>query len=597
VGHKEEELYEANGFGVNENLQKLEDETNQILEGSTSNLLKFLSANLKQVIWKILKVEVSRAKLVFTTLNSSGSNRIKDLIGAPEVLIVDEACQSTEVQTLVPLRLLPNKMILVGDHRQLPATTFLYNSHLLNFECSLFERLSQMGHYVHLLRTQYRMVPDISTFISDQFYLGQLDDGSNVQVLNLYLSRAYCLSTKGFFFQGVKRLQRGDQKTLDYLFELFQNSPRVIANKPNLSKPQFLWNFEKFLGYLEAASLKSKDSQLIKTIGVQLLKRCSGFFFFDVKGVTSRERKSFKNEEEIRRVEEVVRFFSNGGVRNIGVISPYKAQTKGLRRALGSYEGERGEQGLEINTIDGFQGKQKDLIIISCVKSVYSKHVQGNLCSVGFLDDPRRGNVALSRAKYGVFIIGNRDVLESSAGFWKELLGMLESEGRCFEKEVWERGASRDRLTQKALIELFLDVSGDLFEKYLQGTPEQVPEDHRRDPDDDEMSRKKGHRFYYQQRDLKSSQEGRVETQSRNTYLKKRNNSEYATKHEVPRFKKRSRNDASIENQTMILKLYNKEIKKAIENTRKWNLMKQKDAFCSESGESMGEEQWFEFDN
>ena len=70
-------------------------------------------------------------------------------------LIVDEACQDTEVSTLIPLLLNPEKFILIGDPRQLPATVLSENTQN-NYNLSLFERLTNNYHYSYLLNVQYR---------------------------------------------------------------------------------------------------------------------------------------------------------------------------------------------------------------------------------------------------------------------------------------------------------------------------------------------------------------------------------------------------------------------------------------------------------
>jgi len=69
------------------------------------------------------------------------------------------------------------------------------------------------------------------------------------------------------------------------------------------------------------------------------------------------------------------------------------------------------------NTVDGFQGQEKDIIILSCVRS------GPNLRTIGFLKDVRRMNVALTRAKSSLFVIGNGPTLERSDERWKTIVG------------------------------------------------------------------------------------------------------------------------------------------------------------------------------
>ncbi|OXG73919.1 ATP-dependent helicase [Cryptococcus neoformans MW-RSA36] len=117
---------------------------------------------------------------------------------------------------------------------------------------------------------------------------------------------------------------------------------------------------------------------------------------------------SFLNRTEASNVEKMVtKFFKSGVLPNqIGVITPYEGQ----RSYIASYMQLHGSlkkdlyKEVEVASVDAFQGREKDYIILSCVRS--NEH-QG----IGFLNDPRRLNVALTRAKYGVVILGNPKVL------------------------------------------------------------------------------------------------------------------------------------------------------------------------------------------
>ena len=111
---------------------------------------------------------------------------------------------------------------------------------------------------------------------------------------------------------------------------------------------------------------------------------------------------------EASNVEKIVtRFFKSGVLPSqIGVITPYEGQ----RSYIVSYMQSNGTlkkelyKEVEVASVDAFQGREKDYIIVSCVRS--NEH-QG----IGFLNDPRRLNVALTRAKYGLVILGNPKVL------------------------------------------------------------------------------------------------------------------------------------------------------------------------------------------
>jgi len=127
---------------------------------------------------------------------------------------------------------------------------------------------------------------------------------------------------------------------------------------------------------------------------------------------------SYLNRTEAANVEKLVTRFLSAGVspEQIGVITPYEGQRAylvthmqrngALRQALYT--------AIEVASVDAFQGREKDFIILSCVRS---NERQG----IGFLNDPRRLNVALTRARYGVVVLGNPKVL-SKQPLWNNFL-------------------------------------------------------------------------------------------------------------------------------------------------------------------------------
>ncbi|PPR96553.1 hypothetical protein GOBAR_AA24106 [Gossypium barbadense] len=127
---------------------------------------------------------------------------------------------------------------------------------------------------------------------------------------------------------------------------------------------------------------------------------------------------SYLNRTEAANVEKIVTTFLRSGVvpSQIGVITPYEGQ----RAYIVNYMSRNGSlrqqlyKEIEVASVDSFQGREKDYIIVSCVRS--NEH-QG----IGFLNDPRRLNVALTRARYGIVILGNPKVL-SKQPLWNGLL-------------------------------------------------------------------------------------------------------------------------------------------------------------------------------
>ncbi|KAI5285833.1 DEAD-box type RNA helicase [Ascosphaera aggregata] len=127
---------------------------------------------------------INNAHVICATLSGSGHEMFQTLSIEFETVIIDEAAQSIELSALIPLKYGCSKCILVGDPKQLPPTVLSREAARFQYEQSLFVRM-QANHPkdVHLLDTQYRMHPDISSFPSSAFYDGRLKNGPDMGAL------------------------------------------------------------------------------------------------------------------------------------------------------------------------------------------------------------------------------------------------------------------------------------------------------------------------------------------------------------------------------------------------------------------------------
>ncbi|KAL8114930.1 hypothetical protein AgCh_021673 [Apium graveolens] len=120
------------------------------------------------------------AAIVFSTLSFSGSSLFSKLNSTFDVVIIDEAAQAIEAATLVPLANGCKQVFLVGDPHQLPATVISRVADKFKYGMSLFKSLQEAGYPVQMLKTQYRMHPEIRSFPSKEFYKEALEDGPSV---------------------------------------------------------------------------------------------------------------------------------------------------------------------------------------------------------------------------------------------------------------------------------------------------------------------------------------------------------------------------------------------------------------------------------
>jgi superfamily I DNA and/or RNA helicase len=270
-----------------------------------------------------------------------------------DLAVIDEASQSTEPACWLPL-LRCRRVVLAGDHCQLPPTILSQEAVQQGLGVSLMERLVALygTQVTRRLDVQYRMHESIMNFSSRQFYGGELRAHDSV------CGRLLC------------------------------DLPGVIATP-----------------------LTQTPVHFIDTAG-------AGYDEQDEPGGESR-----RNPQEADLVCCKVQALLDAGVpaEAIAVIAPYSAQVRLLREKLEV-------PGLEIDSVDGFQGREKEAVVLSLVRS----NPEGE---VGFLADVRRMNVALTRARRKVLIVGDSATLGCHP-FYQALLNYFDSIGA--HHSVWE---------------------------------------------------------------------------------------------------------------------------------------------------------------
>lgn len=270
-----------------------------------------------------------------------------------QLVVIDEACQATEPGAWVPI-LRADKIVLSGDHQQLPPTVLSRPAANEGFAISLLERQIKVhgDEIACMLTTQYRMHEKIMQFSSQHFYGGNLiaDD-----------------SVAGHLLTDAEGVQENERTT----------TPVEFIDTAGA-------------GWDEAMEAEG----------------------------TSR-----LNPQEAHFVVRIVRQLMEQGVAagGIAIIAPYAAQVRYFRDQLeslpqgdGTNCANRANGVVEVDTVDGFQGREKEAIIISTVRS-------NETGEIGFLADERRMNVAMTRAKRKLIVVGDSATLGGNA-FFSQLL-------------------------------------------------------------------------------------------------------------------------------------------------------------------------------
>ncbi|OEU15549.1 hypothetical protein FRACYDRAFT_218348 [Fragilariopsis cylindrus CCMP1102] len=144
---------------------------------------------------------------------------------------------------------------------------------------------------------------------------------------------------------------------------------------------------------------------------------------------------TYRNEAEAMRVVSLIKLilsfdhkYNPDDAKKIGVVTPYNGQVHLIKSLLANDAdivslAQSSSSTIEVNSVDGYQGRERDVIIFSAVRSNH----QGN---VGFLKDWRRLNVALTRAKSALLVVGDKETLADGDKNWAAFLKWCES-SRC----------------------------------------------------------------------------------------------------------------------------------------------------------------------
>jgi len=257
--------------------------------------------------------------------------------------IIDEATQAIEPATWIPITQ-SKRIILAGDHHQLPPTVKSVKATKMGLQTTLFEKLHDAyPQNSSMLTVQYRMNANISQFSNEQFYQNKIENDPTVAAQTL-----------------------SDEVSDEYL----------LKNKPVIFVDTAGCGFEEILDEQSKSLYNPQEANILEKIYTLL----------------------------VQNVHTSI---------NIGIISPYSAQVQYLKNHISK------TVHTETDTIDSFQGREKDVIFISLVRS-NSNH------EIGFLSDTRRMNVALTRAKKHLVVIGDSATITNHS-FYSDFLDYIYS--------------------------------------------------------------------------------------------------------------------------------------------------------------------------
>ena len=275
-------------------------------------------------------------------------------------LFIDEAAQALEAACWIPMRR-AGRVVLAGDHCQLPPTVKSIAAMRAGLGKTLMERIAEnKPEVVTLLKIQYRMNEEIMRFSSDWFYHGKVQSAPQIKYRSIL-----------DYDHAITWIDTSDKEPTD-----------TIEEGEDLNfKEQFVGESFGRINKAEAELTLLTLAEYLAKIGKQ------------------------------RVIDERI---------DVGIISPYRAQVQYLKKLIKKYEFFKPYRRLiSVNTVDGFQGQERDVILISLVRS----NDEGQ---IGFLKDLRRMNVAMTRARMKLIILGNKETMTQHP-FYKKLWEYVEA--------------------------------------------------------------------------------------------------------------------------------------------------------------------------
>ncbi|KAK6447314.1 helicase required for RNAi-mediated heterochromatin assembly 1 [Trichoderma asperellum] len=296
---------------------------------------KELCDSLQITRWDTTRHIINREGFHIIGCTTTGLSKYRGLIASlmPQVMLVEEAAEAKESTITAAIFPSLERLILVGDHQQLPPHVDIHglNEEPFNLHVSMFERLVKLGAPHHTLQMQRRMIPR--------------------------------------------------------LCEIVQTFYPTLKNHPDVSHPN------------KRASVPGMGGK--------------NLWWFQHKWAESRDNQhSYFNSQEANMIVNFCHYLINSGLPapDITILTYYNAQLDLIQKLISQHTAlKHCKDHLGLYTVDGFQGKENEVIIISLVRSPDTSKGQTK-ANAGFVQDENRAVVATSRAKHGMFIFGNATV-------------------------------------------------------------------------------------------------------------------------------------------------------------------------------------------